>query len=364
MSLLFFVKSFALFIFAQGIIPSALRSLAVFGVTFFVLPRFFPALEPLITKIQLLSVGIVLFEFIAYRGQSALIGQEKPASTVKKALSKAVDTKLKLLLNKKHLSLFLHTNRINIYDLVPRSIYLGLDIDESYGEGIKIFDHYEKPIVGVEIETCRHVLKSLAAYPELERIFSAIKSSSSSALSLAIHVNEITKARKDFLLAMQSCTNIIGAYFDCRWNINLVIDGMQCITGFSSFAHLAENTNSGLLTISLPVNIRDESMLLEVFEQKFWEFSEALDRTIMNTNFENSFDAQLCLTFAQQMQYLKEPIKDLLAIVLRLAKSSNLSYKNNIFFEIHFLNSVPTFKEEGDIVPKEIQSCTVQGDAN
>lgn len=363
---LFFLKSAALAIFRQGILPTIIRGLFSWTLVFFVLPIFFPALGPLITKLQLSIVGTLLLEFVAYRVYGALMGGSDQGGAVKKALSKVLERKLKLLLYKKHLSLFLHTKNVSICDLVPRSIYLGLDIDESYGEGVKVFDHYEKPLVAIELETCRQVLKNLSAYPELEKIFAALKSSSTDALSLAVHVNDIIdlRSRKEFFLKMQSCANIIGAYFAGRWNINLLIDGMQCISGFASFAHLAENTDASLLTIVMPINARDEAMLFEVFEQKFWEFSEKVDRTIMGTNFENNLDAQLCLMFSQQLQYLRDQLRDLIGIVIKFFRVSSIGYKNNIFFEIHFLDSSSTFQQKGDIIPKELQACTLQSDAN
>lgn len=353
----FWLKSAALALFKQGILPTLFRATLAILAVFFVLPMLFPSVEPLITKVQLSIVAVLLFEFIAYRVYSALgVDQSTP---IRKVPSKVLERKLRLLLYKKNLSLFLHSKNISICDLVPRSIYLGLDIDESYGDGIKVFDHYEKPIVAVELETCRQILKNPSAYTEVEKIFSALKSSASDSITLAIHVKDVTdaSARKEFFLKLQSCANIIGAYFAGRRNINLILDGMQCISGFGSFAHLAENTDSSLLSITMPVNARDETILFEVFDQKFWEFSERIDRAIMSTNFENTLDAQLCVMFSQQLQYLKEQVKDLIGVAIRLFRASSISYKNNIFFEVHFLDSFATFQEQADIIPKELQLC-------
>jgi hypothetical protein len=353
----FWLKSAALALFKQGIFSTLIRALVAALIVFFVLPMLFPSVQPLITKVQLSIVAVLLLEFIAYRAYSALgMNQSTP---VRKVASKVLERKLKMLLYKKNLSLFLHSKSVSICDLVPRSIYLGLDIDESYGEGIKVFDHYEKPIVAVELETCRQILKNPSAHIEVEKIFAALKNSASDAITLAIHVRDVTDAntRKEFFLKLQSCANIIGAYFGGRRNVNLILDGMQCISGFGAFAHLAENTDASLLSVIMPVNAKDELMLFEVFDQKFWEFSERIDRAIMSTNFENTIDAQLCLMFSQQLQYLKEQIKDLIGVAVKLFRASSISYKNNIFFEVHFLDSLSSFKEQGDIIPKELQLC-------
>ena len=355
----FIFRSILLQIFSTSFTAICIRILFVVVVVFFLLPIFFIELSSGIGRLELCILCVISCELIAYKVQQSLIdniGNNDQVS--KKAQSNFAIHSVHEIIRNPNLCLFLYIS-VDIENFVPKSMYVELLLDDFLKNTIKVYDHYQKPIVAIEIDSCAQILKAINAHLLISKIFKRLRKNSSESITFIIGVQELSNAKlqKETFRKIQNCINTLSVYLNKKLDIDLILENMQTITGFSVFALFIQNINSDALTISLNVNPANPDSVCRSFEQKFTNFILMLDHFMVTTNWDNPLDAQTFQIFTQQIYYLKDTIKDLLLVVIQISRTGQFLRRNNIFIDIHFLSSSTKVMKKNDIITKDLQFC-------
>ena len=357
----FVLKSLLLKIFSTTFLAIFVRTIIFFFLSFFILPAFFIELTGPVLKLQLFILFVILSELIAYKVQQNFLDTSVNTGDqiARKPQTNFVIHNIHEIIKKPHLSLFLYTKTVDIEGFIPKSIYSAVISDDFLQNTIKIFDHYKKPIIAVEIESCTQILKNLRVYPLLAKIFNKLKKNEAQTISFILGVQDLCdkELKKDSFNKLENCISMLNAHFNKRLNIDLILENMQAFTGFPLFSMFVQSEGLNLLTISLCINPSNTDSVLEIFEQKFTNFSLTLDHIRVTTNFENPIDAQLFQIFSQQILYLQSAIKELVLVVIKISSSKRIIGNKNIFLDIHFMSSTTKVVKKIDIVPKDLQLC-------
>jgi hypothetical protein len=330
------------------------RFIFIFLLIFFVLPIFWPSLGALLTRTQLFLLSIIAIEFLASKISNLMQGLS--GLEAKKPRIRTTNASVDAVLANRKLSLFVHTKNVAIDKLIPRSMYKEFAAEND--ETVKIFDHYDKPIISMEMEYCRQALKSFVVYPDFARVLKAVKKSYADTVTFVIAAQDLSLIffQKELLIQLQGCALELGAFLSRKMHINLIIDNMSAITGFHSFCNFALQNDLDLMNIVVPVKGKNEKHVSAVFETNFVRFSDKIDAAIRRTNFTQVGDAQNAITFAQQLQYLKGPLREIMLALLSLSKDGG-NFFSSILVNMHFLSSMQDFSKKSDILPKELQLC-------
>ncbi len=349
------VKSLVLMIFSGSIIAIFFRLLTLALVVFFLLPFFFPALSSLLVRVQLFLLSALLCEFLSSKICNVIQGTNSYEVKDKKPYAKFIGQSLNAILSNRKLGFFVHTQNVAIDKLIPKSMYK--EIASENQNTVKIFDHYEKPIVSMELNACRQALKSFIVYPELAQILKSIKKSKAESFTFVMSVQDLVScfSQKDLLVQIHGFAFELGAFLGRRVHINLIIEEMRKITGFDTFLQLQNDIN--LMHFEMIVSKKNTKDILEVFEESFTGFSDKINAAIRGINFIVPTDAQNVITFAQQIQYLKEALQEVVASLVLISRDARIF--NHTLVNVHFLSSVSGNADKSDILPQELQSCLV-----
>ena len=343
-------KSFGLVIFSSSIVAIFFRLLVLGIVIFFVLPKFYLGLASLIVRVQLFLLSALLCEFLSSKvygviqGSNYELKDKKPIRQPKDPLSSA------LAHNK--VSLFVHTKNVSIAKLIPKSMYKECTSDTE--NTVRVFDHHQRPIVSIEIEALRQGLKSFIIYPGLVQILGSIKKGRSNIVTFVMSAQDLALcfSQKELLIAIHGFAFELGSFLRRKVNINLIIEDMHSITGFDNFLKFQNALD--LMSFSLYGSQKTTKGFIEVFEESFTRFNDKIDFAIRCNNFLQPIEAQNVITFSQQLQYLKEPLKEVIASLFLISSNSGLF--NRTLVSVYFLSSsdVPC---KSDILSKELHSC-------
>jgi hypothetical protein len=264
---------------------------------------------------------------------------------------KAMASRLSSLLSHKKLSLFVHTKNVAIEKLMPKSMYK--ECASETDSTVRIFDHHKRPIVSIEIEALRQALKSFVIYPELAQILRFIRKSRSNIVTFVISVRDLALgfAQKELFVAMHGFAFEFGSFLNRKVSINLIVEDMQGICGFETFLRFQNDLD--LTNFSLEVSQKSTKELISVFEESFSKFSDKIDLAIRCNNFLQPVDAQNVITFSQQIQYLKEPLKEVIASLILVSR--NRGFFDKTLINVHFLSSGDSLKS--DVLSKELHLC-------
>jgi hypothetical protein len=346
-------KSLFLMIFSSSIIAIFFRLLILALIVFLILPVFFVALVSLLVRVQLFLLSALLCEFLSSKVYNVIQSTNHYEVKDKKPYARLMTQNLSTILSNRKLSLFVHTQNVAIDKLIPKSMYK--EVASENHNTVKIFDHHEKPIVSMEIDACRQALKSFIVYPELAQILKSIRRSKADSLTFVLSVQDLALCffHKDLLVKIHGFAFELGAFLGRKIHVNLIIENMSKITGFETFLQMQNDLN--LMHFEIITSKKNTRDVFEVFEESFTRFSDKINAAIRGINFIAPIDAQSVITFAQQLEYLKEPLQEVVASLVLISRDRRIF--NQILINVNFLSSVGSCEEKSDILPKELQSC-------
>ncbi len=352
----YMARSLILMIFSPSIVAIFFRLLTLALIIFFLVPHCFPELiRTLRTRVELFLLSALLCEFLSAKIYNFIQGNNYYEVKDKKTYSRVGSHSLSLILSNRKLNLFVHTKNVVIDKLIPKSMYK--EVASENQDTVKIFDHHEKPIVSIEIDTCRQALRSFIVYPELAQILRSIRSSKANSLTFVISAKDLSTCffQKDLLVQIHGFAFELGTFLRRRVHINLIVEDMNTITGFDTFLQLQNDLK--LMHFEILTSKKNITEVFEVFSESFSRFTDRINAAIRGINFIASAEAQNVITFAQQLEYLKEPLQEVVASLVRISRDGRIF--NHTLVNVHFLSSTNNGSDKSDILPKELQSCLI-----
>ncbi|QEK39903.1 hypothetical protein [Candidatus Sneabacter namystus] len=359
--LLFFFQSLGLTIFSPKFIAMLLRTLFVAVLVFLFCPLLFKSLS-LGNKLQIFILCVLLLELISFRLFLVTQGNINPSKTRNQTNKDFIVRSFKGFLSKKNLSLLVLSNTVSIKDFVPKDTYYELAVEDINTEHVTLLDHFSKPLVAISLDHLRDVLKNIAMHPIIQKILDVIKSNSSDTVTFVVGFQDLIsmQSKNNITIAMQSCCNMLHTYMNKRFNINFVVENLHLVTGFHEICNEIYPNNPDLTSLSIPISLEDEQITFTTFESVYANFIKKVVNVIGNCHFSESDKFQLIYIFMQQLHYLKEPLKEIMAIAIKTSKISTIRTRNQIQFNIFFLGkteSVTPPEQQISLVAKDLQLC-------
>ena len=365
--MLFLIKSALLRIFSIHIVAILLRYLFVTIIVLFVLPIIFPSINDKMVKICLIILAIILIEIIAFRVNEIITNKyaNRDQFLSKNNQIEQQINELTPTINQKNLSLLLYSRDINVSHLIPKNIYAEIILPNLNNitpiKNIQLFNHYTKPLLAIEINDCETILSSLNNYPIIKKLLSIVKKNNAHEINIVISADTIfnSEDNKDDVFSMLRCAHALRNKMKRKFNINLIIDKMANLPGFTSLLQSSYNMHekTNLFSFNFNINVGYKHDIFEKFEYNFSKFLFNLEKETLLMNFEGCDDMQKIHSFIQMLHYGRERLKTVLVNAANICDVHAIGKLNNINISIRFVQSQAYIQQMEILASKELQLC-------
>lgn len=354
------IKKIFSLLFETNLLAIFCRLVIIFLISFFLTPILYPNFTGLRVKLELFILSSILLEILASKLKSISVYNNLPEDKTNKTnffdlVSSGVASKyLAEIFRKQPCLLFLHTQSINIENIVSSNNYTTLSSDPFTGQNseiVKVFNNHRNTIVSCNLEEFKKIILDPAFLSLKNQLIKSIKINKHPSVTLVVNVEDLislNESKTDLLKNFYSCMQFLNNHLGSKFNFNLLIDNISKLKGFDEMLEINRDKLAQDFSVLFMVDITDHTLTLRQFNFNFQNFIQGIRDRFFRIRTERTEIYQLIYTFIEQIRFFREPLSKLIEVMVIPTPSKKFFFhrKREILVTINFIDSTGKSQEK------------------